>query len=152
MKPYQHKIDVTGNIAIMKKPTILSLMVLAAMINACEDSPFFSNNDLVSSIEGTWHCSEESSIFGSQEYLVDISRYAPNSDSILLDNFYNIGFGKEVIAVVNGQDIEIPNQVVDGFTISGTGYIQNSANSVSFTYTADIGGGEIDHLTALFNP
>jgi hypothetical protein len=135
----------------MKRLRFPIWLLTAVLMNACEDSPFFPNDDIISSIEDTWHCSEESSLFGSQSYLVDISRYEPNSDSIVLDNFYNIGFGKEVIAVVNGQDITIPSQVVDGFTISGTGHIQNSATSISFAYTADI-GGEVDYLTAVFLP
>jgi hypothetical protein len=132
----------------MKKTKKLRFFLIALLITACEDSPFFVNNDLVSAIEGTWNCSEDSSLNGSQAYTVDISRYAYQSDSIVLDNFYNIGSGKEVIAVVSGQDITIHEQLVDGFTFQGTGHIQSNAVSISLSYTADL-GGEIDHVTCI---
>ena len=101
-------------------------------------------------IVDTWRCEETSEIFGKSAHLVDISKSLSDSSTIILDNFYNLGFGEEVVAGLNGYNINIQPQIVDGNTISGNGIITGNYRSINFDYTVDDRGGKIDNVTAIF--
>ncbi len=101
-------------------------------------------------IVDTWRCEETSEIFGKSAYLVDISKSLSDSSTIILDNFYNLGFGVEVVAGLNGYNINIQSRIVDGNTISGNGIIAGNYRSINFDYTVDDRGGKIDNVTAIF--
>ena len=101
-------------------------------------------------IVDTWRCEETSEIFGKSAYLVDISKSFSDSSNIILDNFYNLGFGVEVVASLSGFKVNIQPQIVDGNTISGKGTIAGNYRSISFDYTVNDGGGKIDRVTADF--
>lgn len=101
-------------------------------------------------IVDTWRCEETSEIFGKSAYLVDISKSFSDSSNIILDNFYNLGFGVEVVASLSGFKVNIQPQIVDGNTISGKGTIAGNYRSINFDYTVDDRGSKIDNVTAIF--
>ena len=102
------------------------------------------------SIFDTWLCEENSEIFGNSAYYVDISQHPSDDNKIILDNFYNLGFGIEVTAEKSGFSLTIPSQVVDGNTIWGSGSISANYKTINFSYTVNDGSGELDHVTASY--
>ena len=131
----------------MKKHSFaLFCMLLSGMIlTSCESLEELGPD----SIYDTWYCIETSEIYGQTNYYVDLSQHPSEDGKVILDNFYNLGLGKEVIAELSGSYIAIPSQVVDGNTIAGSGSIASDYKTINFTYTVDDGGG-VDHVTAQF--
>jgi hypothetical protein len=99
-------------------------------------------------LEGTWGCSETSTIFGNPSYEVNITTDASNPNIIYLENFYGLGYLNTVTANVSGDYISISTQTVDGWQISGSGTINNE-NSLSFEYTA-YNGADTDTVTSTY--
>ncbi|UCG26743.1 MAG: hypothetical protein JSV24_07110 [Bacteroidales bacterium] len=102
------------------------------------------------SIFDTWLCEENSEVFGNSTYYVDISEHSSDSTVIIIDNFYNLGYGIEVTAQKSGLSLTIPSQVADGNTITGNGYISANYRTINFSYTVNDGSGELDHVTAVY--
>jgi hypothetical protein len=104
-------------------------------------------------LSGTWTCSETSEIFlkstkGTSIYQVTFTRDAVNQDKYYIDNFYKLGTDVRVSVIKSGYTISLPKQSVNGFVFEGYGEVNDSFNIIQMTYTADDGGGEIDHVTA----
>lgn len=130
-----------------KKWFLLRISVVFVLLGACE-----ALEDLgPDSIYDTWYCVETSEIYNQTNYYVDLSKHPSEDGKIIIDNFYNLGYGMEVIANLTGLSITIPAQTVDGNAISGSGTIASSYKTLSFTYTVDDGGGTIDHVTAVYS-
>jgi hypothetical protein len=112
------------------------------------------------SLEGEWSCTETSEIFlksnsdlkGTSTFPVYIAQDATNSNKYYIDNFYQLGSGNQVEIVVSfGNTITISTQTINGIEFSGSGTINSAYDLVSLTYTADDGGGEVDHVTAEYS-
>ena len=101
-------------------------------------------------IEDTWLCRENSSIYGISNYYVDISKSPDNNSEIIIDNFYNLGMGIDIYAILNKRTIEIPPQIIDGNSVSGNGNISSDYKTINFQYTVDDQGGEIDNISAIY--
>jgi hypothetical protein len=131
----------------MKKHSFkLVFILLAGMaLISCESLEEFGPD----SIYDTWYCIETSEIYGQTNYYVDLSKHPSEEGKIILDNFYNLGLGLEVIAELSGLSIVIPSQVVDGNTITGNGSIASDYKTINFMYTVN-DGGEVDHVTAQY--
>jgi len=128
----------------VKKTCILFISGLFVLLSACE-----ALEDLgPDSIYDTWYCVEISEIYNETNYYVDLSKHPTEEGKIIIDNFYNLGYGIELTANLSGLSISIPSQVVDGNTISGSGSITSGYKTIDFTYTVNDGGGVIDHVTA----
>lgn len=125
--------------------TSLTLLLLVMSFHSCESLEEYGPD----SIYDTWHCLETSEVYGQTNYYVDLSEHPSEDGKIILDNFYNLGLGKEVVADLSGLSIAIPSQVVDGNTISGSGSIAADYKTIDFTYTVN-DGGDVDHVTAQF--
>lgn len=126
------------------------VMSVVLLIAGC--IPETGNPDL----SGSWTCSETSEIFlkslkGTSIYQVTLSRDAVNTDKYYIDNFYKLGNGIRVSVIKNGYSITLPSQSVDGFVFEGVGSINDSYDLINMTYTADDGGGEVDHVTAEYS-
>jgi hypothetical protein len=102
----------------------------------------------ITDLDGTWSCSETSSVFGSTTYEVNISSDVNNPYQIYLENFYNLGFSNTASATISGDVISISTQTIDGYQISGSGTI-NSQNSLSFEYTA-YDGADTDNISSTY--
>lgn len=115
------------------------------MLTGCE-----ALNDEPETLEGTWHCSENSSIYGYQTYEVKISYLKADSSEIGINNFYNLGSGNSAVAEVSIWNLTLISQVVDGFRISGSGTISGDLKMISMSYQVDDGSGTIDKVTATY--
>jgi hypothetical protein len=126
------------------------VMVLSLILAGCV--PDTGNPDL----SGSWTCEETSQIYlkgakGTSVYQVTFGRDAVNQDQYRIDNFYKLGAGIKVIVLKNGYTLTIPKQSVDGFNFEGSGTINESYDLIEMAYTADDGGGVIDHVTAAYS-
>ena len=108
-------------------------------------------------LEGQWSCTETSEIFmenetrfkGTTTFPVYIAQDATYDNQYYIDNFYQLGSGVQVeIMVSGGTTITIQSQKVSGITFSGSGTVNAAGNRINLTYTADDGGGEVDHVTS----
>jgi hypothetical protein len=114
--------------------------------------PETGNPDLT----GSWTCHETSEIFlkstkGTSVYQVTFNQDAVSQDQYRIDNFYKLGNGIKVLVVKDGYSITLLKQTVDGFVFEGAGTINESYDLISLSYTADDGGGQIDHVTAEYS-
>ena len=107
-------------------------------------------------LAGTWTCRETSEIYmkmlkGTSVYQVTFERDAVNADKYYIDNFYKLGNGVRVAIIKSGYVIDLPKQSVNGFVFEGSGEVDETFNIIQLNYTADDGGGEIDHVTAEYS-
>jgi hypothetical protein len=126
----------------------ISLITAAGLVR-CDIQDIFPQ-DPTSKISGNWQCNETSEVFGSTNFTVIISR-SGNLQEIEIYNFYNLS-GKHIIASVDGQDILIPEQTVDGNIISGDGTISKDFGQIDLYYEVDDQSGPIDHVSAILSP
>jgi len=104
-------------------------------------------------LSGSWTCTETSEIFlkstkGTSTFQVNFENDISIQDKYYIDNFYNLGNGNRVTIIKSGYTISIPKQTVDGFVFEGSGELNDTYDMIYMTYTADDGGGEVDHVTA----
>lgn len=103
----------------------LTLLFLSSFfIFSCEADTSFPENPSAL-LEGSWHCSEQSNLFGNSEYTVTISGDTTNSDIVFVDNFYQLGTGRKVQIAIHSWNLEVADQTVDGNAISGSGKINS---------------------------
>ncbi|MCK5821726.1 MAG: hypothetical protein KAH17_07565 [Bacteroidales bacterium] len=113
------------------------------------------------SFEGEWSCQETSEIFmesmkenmkgstGTTIFPVYFAQDASFENKYYIDNFYQLGSGQQVtIMVSGGRTITIETQTVNGIEFSGSGVVSSDYNTIDLIYTADDGGGQIDHVTS----
>ncbi len=130
--------------------TRLIIVALIPMLSGCIPETGDPN------LTGTWSCHETSQIFlkgskGTSIYDVTFSRDASITDKYYIDNFYKLGNGVKVSVVKDGYTITMPKQTVDGFLFEGSGTINETYELINMTYTADDGGGQVDHVTAEYS-
>jgi hypothetical protein len=139
-----HTIKKTGNYV-----RLFALLVTAILITqSCEDTND-KTNDPRDNITDTWQCKETSEVFKQTTYTVDITKSYSDSTKIFIDNFYQIGVGSKVSAKLSNSSLTIPNQTLDGFTITGSGSVTNSYKTINLSYTVNDGSGT-DHVTAVY--
>ena len=134
---------------ILKNTLIIASLSLFVIACEPEDEPGVISEDARSAIEYTWECNEVSPTYDESTYTVDIAIDPNNSDGVVMDNFYNLGFGKDVTATLSGDNLSISSQVVDGTTISGSGLISGNRKIIDWSYSVDEGNGA-ETVTASF--
>jgi len=120
------------------------LGMLMVMVTGCS-----KENVRPRDLFGYWSCKETSDVNGSRGYNVFIDQYGSELDKIIIDNFYNKGYGTKVIAVLLNGKLTIEEQQVNGITYSGTGEIAGIRNNISFDYTA-VADTLQDHIIAKY--
>ncbi|OEK04499.1 hypothetical protein [Roseivirga misakiensis] len=111
---------------------IVSVLVL---LSSCDltiiEVPFDNRDNFV----GRYEAEEYSETYDQLSFFdMRILRDSDDfSNAIYIRNFYAQGI--EVYAEVNGRNITIPRQVVDGFVVEGTGRLENG--DVFLTYSVD---------------
>ena len=107
------------------------------------------------SLEGSWQCEETSEIYmkalkGTSIFPVYIAQDAMSDSKYYVDNFYNMGSGSDISFTIIGRSISISKQSVSGIEFEGSAILSSDNNTIEFTYTADDGGGVVDHVTATY--
>jgi hypothetical protein len=125
------------------------VLIIATGLVRCDMENIFPQ-DPSSKISGNWQCNETSEVFGITTFSVIISRTG-HLQEIEISNFYNLA-GRHVIATVDGQDILISEQTVDGNIISGDGTISKDFSQIELYYEVDDQSGPIDHVNAVLSP
>jgi len=130
--------------------TAFSLMLFGCQPD--DTNPDSPNESLRNKIIDTWSVDESSQIYKSlqSKYTAQILK-DNDSSKVLIDNFYNLGYGKQAQVVVHDNyTITIPSQEVDGFLISGSGTIDHGLNRIDFSYITDDQGGLVDTVSAVY--
>ena len=137
------------------KIRIMLIAVFLLTLFACQpddtnsDTP---NESVRNKIIDYWSVDESSQIYKSlqSKYTVQILK-DNDSSKVLIDNFYNLGYGKQAQAIINeNYSITISSQDVDGFLISGSGTIDHGLKRIDLSYITDDQGGIIDTVTAVY--
>lgn len=106
-------------------------------------------------ITGSWKCEETSEVFGATTFTVGLKNHSSDSSKVWIDNIYNLSTSdsvRSVYAILSGTSLSIPSQTVvnDAQVITGNGSISSNYKTINFTYTANDGSGDLDHITAIF--
>lgn len=124
------------------------LLVTAVFVNSCaEEEPVTPSDDRDKLVDG-WTCTENSSQAGSSTYTVLISKSTTNTAEVLLENFYDISNQIKARVTVSGNNLTIPQQLLNGNQLNGSGSMSGT-NSFTLTYYIN-NGSTIDTCTAVF--
>jgi len=132
----------------MSRHSILRLLALAGMalfIDSCEPddiAPDVSRDDYL----GGWTGQSDGPVNGTLGFQMNITASNSPANGILMDNFDGVGFGRKVIAYVDGGNITIPLNIVNGDSIIGSG-IYRSNGTLTFDFTVS-DGQTVDQRTA----
>jgi len=134
----------------MRKLNLFLSVLVILFMNSC--IPI--ENDL--SLEGDWSCKETSTIFlkstnqikGTSIFPVYIAVDQLNGNKYYIDNIYQLGTGNQGTITVSGTAVTLSSQIINGIEFSGAGTVSSDYNTMTLTYSADDGGGEIDQVTA----
>lgn len=113
-----------------------SLLVISC---APEDTPTPTATDERDKIIGTYTCEETENGNSVTTFDISIRKTSTKSDTVLIDNFYNIGNQYKVIGLYSNNSLRISTQNVSSFGFQGEGTF-NGSNKISFTYKATVGG------------
>lgn len=125
---------------------------LVSFLYSCDpNDPDNPNTDPRDKFAGSWACNETSSQNGTiNPYYVTISLNLNNSSQIYLANFYQMGAGNKVYAVVANNNATIIEQTVAGFTCKGSGNYNTSTSKINWTYYVN-DGADIDTCIAVYS-
>jgi hypothetical protein len=130
--------------------------ILLSLVASCtkedENNPSTGSTNLTdprSVYVGTWVCNEESQVFGTTAYSVDIATHSTITNRIVASNFYNLGFTTSNAQLeVSGSNITILLQNLSGYNVVGSGSLVNSS-TINLNYTTNDGSG-IDTVSAIY--
>ncbi len=132
---------------------ILSVLLFAS----CEEE-LTGDVGTAEAIEGRWNVAENSEITGEANYQVYIGIYADDSSSVIISNFYQLGYDNgEVIGDISGNRIELRQNQEIGYSsstytiVSGTGTISDDYQNIDWQYEVDDGSGTVDNVTAIYS-
>ena len=101
------------------------------------------NAKFVASYNGADVCAS-----GSYTYTATIAASSTNiASGLIINNFGGFGSSFTAIATVDGNNITIPSQTVNGLAISGSGTINSAGTTLQLTYSAD-DGVDTDNCTS----
>ncbi|MCX7953868.1 MAG: hypothetical protein N3A01_01615 [Bacteroidales bacterium] len=125
------------------------LILILIFFNACQpDEEDDVITDARDKLVSAWKCKENSQAFGEQNYYVDITKDTL-SNYILIDNFFNLGYGKKLRAKLSGSILYINNQSISGYLFNGQGIVSSNYSSINWNYTFDEGNGP-ENVTAIY--
>ncbi len=117
----------------------------------CGCTPGFEGDDCSLEVRekflGTYNVSDNCSVTGNAHYTINIGAVDTSVTRVGIANFNN-DFGNLVIAVISGNNIEIPIQSpdFDGRSVSGAG-IFSGGSSITWNYTIVSSGGVANNCT-----
>jgi len=127
------------------KKLILALVPVAFFAVSCQPDEAEPTDDRDKFVD-VWHCVEQSSQIGQTPYDVHINLSTTSTTQVLMENFYNVGFGFKAVATVSGSNLTLANQTYNASQLQGSGSM-NGNNSINMSYTVN-DGSSIDTCTA----
>lgn len=130
----------------MKKHIYQLLILLLPIITfiSCEKNEEIDTKETIEKISGNWTVQENSTVFGNSNYAVEILKKPDSENQVEIRNFYHLSFTISTIATIDGLNINIPEQIVSGQTVKGSGKINSNLNRINIDFTADDGSGDLD--------
>ncbi len=127
----------------MKKiflPFALLVICFALLLSSCsKEYPAVprdpTSNSPNAKFLGEWYVTENSSLYGSSTYTLNIADSTNNAYTLIA---YLYGFHTKIKATVSTTNITIPTQIIEGNSISGAGTLGNS-NHINLTYYVNSG-------------
>jgi hypothetical protein len=111
-------------------PFVVLAFVFILSFNSCCDTPSYPSN----SILGTWQCLEEGALNGYRQYTVSISYQRPDTTTLIIYNFYNLGLGIRTYATVSDTLITlVGTDSYEDFT--GTGHIERDFSAIYWEFS-----------------
>lgn len=89
---------------------------------------------------GAWTCQETSGDFAPQSYTITIYE-GTQLDEVEVSGLYNQGTSFTLYANVYNDDLIIPNQTVDGFTVAGSFEINSDGDGATVDFIINDGAG-----------
>jgi hypothetical protein len=118
---------------------VAALLLLSAFFTSCEKFETDSRNQFA----GRYQVEEYSQYsYTPSVYQVRIARVSVSEDEVRISNFYNVGI--DVIGVVVGSRLYIPEQTIGNFTVEGQGALSGNTISLEYFVHAVIGGSTFD--------
>ena len=132
------------------KLVFLSLFISLIFIESCTTEDTIDPTDSRDAYIGTWSCAENSSLSGASTYDVRIRKDVSNSNQLLVDNFYLLGYSYSAVLSKSSSTLSLPSQSLSGNTIKGNGSIVSDIK-INLSYTVDDGSGSagIDNCSAV---
>lgn len=125
----------------MKK--LLVIFAATLFFTSCQKDGPTTREDYI----GAWTCDETSTQLGKTTFTVHLKE-GSGTDQILIENFYNFGFGNMAKATVTEDEITIPKQTFSGSNeVSGSGTML-SKTKINLSYTVKDSSGT-DNVTAV---
>ncbi|MFC2086643.1 hypothetical protein ACFLSA_00560 [Bacteroidota bacterium] len=134
----------------------IQILLFSILLVSCEELGDLTNQnntgDERDRIVDTWVCDENERQLKSllSSYHVAISKNPDDSSLVSIYNFYALGSGKYINAVLGNKKLTVLNQKIQGFTINGNGIIATSYNRISWNYNVEYPSGEIYEVEAIF--
>lgn len=117
--------------------SLLTATAAAAVLVACEpEVPLDPRTDYWA---GTWTCDEQVGDLAPQVYTVEVDLGA-DPDGVTVSGVYNQGLNFTVLGTVSGTTLTIPEQTVNGFTLSGSGTYSVLTDQVTYSLAVNDGG------------
>jgi len=115
----------------------VSVLVVAFFVSCSVTDESLTDEGIVAKIVGSWKVAET---VGTTSTHYSVSVTSSGSVNVTISNFYNVDLS--VKATVSEGSLIIPEQIVGGYTIKGTGIFSNSYSTITLNYTTDDGSGK----------
>lgn len=120
------------------------LLIVFLALGGCEEDIIPDLEDARDAFIGTWTCTDYPGKSQSSAYTVEITADTYNSSRVLIYNYFQLGYEVAPYAVVAGNTITVPEQLVENGTwqVSGFGQLKGNEihwqeyNANHFTYKA----------------
>jgi hypothetical protein len=96
---------------------------------------------------GNWAIQEHSTDYPPPDQTYNVT-VTDSSDASHILFAYLYGFNKKIYASVSGTNLTIPQQIIQGQNISGTGVLVNG-NQINLSYTVQTSSTHTDNVTAV---
>ena len=81
-------------------------------------------------------------------YTVTISKEDSDTITLYVTKFYELD--GDIRVTLNGRNLDIPEQTLDGFTIKGYGLASFNFEKIDWSYTVNLDTGDRDNVTATY--
>lgn len=129
------------------KKLIVALIPVSVLMVSCQPDPTDPTDDRDKFVD-VWHVAEQSSQIGQTNYDVHINLSTTSTTQVLMENFYNVGFGFKAVADVSGSSLTLATQTYNASQLHGNGSM-NGNNTINMSYYVD-DGSAIDTCTAVY--